>query len=90
MSTTIKIEYAEVEASLTKLKSSTNLLNAPLNEIEGGKNLETLKKLQELNEELQKLSTSYKTLLIANIGSTQKSISSLKEADETLASSIKN
>lgn len=88
MSKQIKVNYSEVEHTLTKLKSSCNLLSAPYKELEGSNNLNAFTKLNLLNEKLHQLSNAYKDLLIDNVEATQKSVSALKEADKMLSSSI--
>lgn len=90
MSKEIKMNYGEVEAALNKLKASTNQLTVSPKEIPGYNNLEVVDKLIELNEGLHNLTKVYKKQLLANIGSTNESISALKEADELLSSSIKH
>ncbi|MDQ0221243.1 hypothetical protein ELQ35_20895 [Peribacillus cavernae] len=89
MSKEIKMEYGEVEKVLGKLKSSANSLNASVKDEGGSNNLNVVKKLNKLNQDVQELAKSYQTLLIHNIEATQKSIQTMKDADEMISSSIR-
>ncbi|MBM7703281.1 DUF5344 family protein [Metabacillus iocasae] len=90
MSKQIKVNNSEVEKALSNLRASVDNLTYHTNATTIDSNLEVLNKLSELNQSLVELSKRYTTLLTASIDVTQTSITSLKEADHTISSSIKS
>lgn len=53
-----------------------------------GNDMDTMSKLNELNEACQKMLEMYKELLILNTDAFQQSVNQMKKADDTLSSAI--
>ncbi|HZG70415.1 MAG TPA: YwqI/YxiC family protein [Chondromyces sp.] len=89
MSDQIKIVYEDVEQALTKLKSSTQMIDTSFPSSIGGENvLDTVTKLNEINQALQQLTEAYKALLLKNEEATRQSVQAMKETDEQVANLI--
>ena len=90
MSTEIKMIKGDVDAALSKLQSSTSALQASLPSSIGGNNvLDTVNKLNEINQAFVQVAEAYKALLQQNQESTKKSVEFMAEADKQLSSIMK-
>ncbi|MGF3104530.1 YwqI/YxiC family protein [Rossellomorea sp. DUT-2] len=89
MHTEIQIQYSETERALSKLRQTIDAWNTTFPKHIGGANeLEVIHKLNELNEQCQKMLESYQQLLIENQSATQLSVEGMEEADRTLSSTM--
>jgi superfamily I DNA and/or RNA helicase len=90
MSGEIKIKYGEVDEALSNLISSTNTLKPSSPQgIQGSNVLDSVEKLETLNQSLNKLLESYKLLIMNNAESTKQSVQAMKDTDQELSSSMK-
>jgi hypothetical protein len=89
MHTEIQIQYTETERSLSKLRQTIDAWNTTYPKQVGGANeLEVITKLNELNEQCQKMLESYQQLLMENQSATQLSVEGMEETDRTLSSTM--
>ncbi|MCC5803742.1 YwqI/YxiC family protein [Rossellomorea vietnamensis] len=89
MHTEIKIQYNETERVLSKLRQTIDAWNTTyLKQIGGANELEVINKLNELNEQCQKMLKSYQQLLMENQAATQLSVEGMEETDRTLSSTM--
>ncbi|MDQ0273322.1 YwqI/YxiC family protein [Cytobacillus purgationiresistens] len=90
MSSEIKILKNDVDEALSKLQSSTNALTTSLPASIGSNNvLDTVKKMNQLNQALNQVAEAYKALLQQNEESTRQSVEFMAEADKQISSFIK-
>lgn len=90
MSGEIKIKYGEVDEALSNLISSANTLKSSVPQgIQGSNVLDSVEKLETLNQSLNKVLESYQLLLMKNAESTKQSIQAMKDTDQQLSSSMK-
>ncbi|QQK77577.1 YwqI/YxiC family protein [Salicibibacter cibarius] len=85
----IKVTYGSVEHGLTTISAGANQLNANYSSSVGQNNV--LNMVDELNEMCalaNDLTNSYRALLTSNVQTTQSHISTLKQTDTSLASSM--
>ncbi|MCC5804347.1 YwqI/YxiC family protein [Rossellomorea vietnamensis] len=89
MHTEIKIQYNETERALSKLRQTIDAWNTayPM-QIGGANELEVINKLNELNEQCQKMLEGYQQLLMENQAATQLSVEGMEETDRTLSSTM--
>lgn len=89
MHTEIKIQYSETERALSKLRQTIDAWNTTYpRQIGGANELEVINKLNELNEECQKMLESYQQLLMENQAATHLSVEGMEETDRTLSSTM--
>ncbi|MCA0149731.1 YwqI/YxiC family protein [Rossellomorea vietnamensis] len=89
MHTEIKIQYNETERALSKLRQTVDAWNPTYpRQIGGANELEVINKLNELNEQCQKMLKSYQQLLMENQAATQLSVEGMEETDRTLSSTM--
>ncbi|WGG46455.1 YwqI/YxiC family protein [Rossellomorea sp. DA94] len=89
MHTEIKIQYNETERALSKLRQTIDSWNTTYPKQIGGANeLEVINKLNELNEQCQKMLECYQQLLMENQAATQLSLEGMEETDRTLSSAM--
>jgi hypothetical protein len=89
MHTEIKIQYNETERALSKLRQTIDAWNTTYpRQIGGANELEVIHKLNELNEQCQKMLESYQQLLMENQAATQLSVEGMEETDRTLSSTM--
>jgi glutamine synthetase type III len=89
MHTEIKIQYSETERALSNLRQTVDAWNPTYPKQIGGANeLEVINKLNELNEQCQKMLESYQQLLMENQAATQLSVEGMEETDRTLSSTM--
>ncbi|UXH46447.1 YwqI/YxiC family protein [Rossellomorea vietnamensis] len=89
MHTEIQIQYSETERALSKLRQTIDAWNTTYPKQIGGANeLEVINKLNELNEQCQKMLESYQELLMENQAATQLSVEGMEETDRTLSSTM--
>ncbi|MEI2664044.1 YwqI/YxiC family protein [Rossellomorea sp. LJF3] len=89
MHTEIKIQYNETERALSKLRQTIDAWNTTYpRQIGGANELEVINKLNELNEQCQKMLESYQQLLMENQAATQLSVEGMEETDRTLSSAM--
>ncbi|WP_406687842.1 YwqI/YxiC family protein [Rossellomorea vietnamensis] len=89
MHTEIKIQYNETERALSQLRQTIDAWNTTYPKQIGGANeLEVIHKLNELNEECQKMLESFQQLLMENHAATQLSVEGMEETDRTLSSTM--
>ncbi|CAN7535495.1 YwqI/YxiC family protein [Rossellomorea sp. LjRoot5] len=89
MHTEIQIKYSETERALSKLRQTIDAWNTAYpRQIGGANELEVINKLNELNEQCQKMLESYQQLLMENQSATQLSVEGMEETDRTLSSTM--
>ncbi|OXS64571.1 hypothetical protein B0G93_101479 [Bacillus sp. V-88] len=89
MHTEIKIQYNETERALSKLRQTIDAWNTTYpRQIGGANELEVINKLNELNQQCQKMLESYQQLLMENQAATQLSVEGMEETDRTLSSTM--
>jgi hypothetical protein len=89
MATEIKIQYKETERALSTLRQTVDAWNSAYPRQVGGDNqLQVINKLNELNEQCQKMLESYKQLLLENQAAVQHSVETMEETDHSLSSRI--
>ena len=89
MHTEIQIQYTETERSLSKLRQRIDAwITTYPKQVGGANELEVITKLNELNEQCQKMLESYQQLLMENQSATQLSVEGMEETDRTLSSTM--
>jgi Family of unknown function (DUF5344) len=89
MHTEIKIQYNETERALSQLRQTIDAWNTTYpRQIGGANELEVINKLNELNQQCQKMLESYQQLLMENQAATQLSVEGMEETDRTLSSTM--
>ncbi|MBD7963928.1 YwqI/YxiC family protein [Fictibacillus norfolkensis] len=85
----IRIKYSDVQESLSKIQSAVQSLkpNTPKSLGEGNV-LESIDKLNSLNQILQQTLMTYQQLIIKNLEGTQKSVKMMQETDEGLVTTM--
>ncbi|QIW79083.1 DUF5344 family protein [Bacillus tequilensis] len=91
MGNEIKFDLHEVEKAITKLKNATEAIkvSTPTN-LTDHNNLDVTKKLNALNNKLNKLAENYASSLNKQISQTEQLVRSVQETDEVLSKSITN
>ena len=90
MSNEIKIQYADVEQVLSKVNASSNAFQTTLPTSIGEQNiLDIVKMINRINQSLQQVNESYKSLLLSNKEATDYAIQLMRKTDEQLSSTIK-
>jgi translation initiation factor 2B subunit (eIF-2B alpha/beta/delta family) len=90
MSDEIKIQYADVEQVLTKVNASSNAFQTTLPTSIGEQNiLDIVRMINRINQSLQQVNESYKSLLLSNKEATDHAIQLMRKTDEQLSSTIK-
>ncbi|PLR92658.1 YwqI/YxiC family protein [Bacillus sp. T33-2] len=89
MNAEIKINYGEIQETLSQFKAAAESMetSVPAGAF-GSTQLDVARKLDELNQLLQQVLVSYKSLLLSNINGTEQSVQSMKEADQQVAGQI--
>ena len=88
MSNEIKIEYGEVSRALSKLQSSAFSIDSSALKnvtVEDQNMLELSSKIVNLNRSLQEVLSVYKDLLAGNVASTNRSLETMKEAEQQIS-----
>jgi len=86
----LRINSHELEKKISKMQSCTAELNAILPREIGQRNkLQSVDKLNEVNQALEQLIERYKISLEENISSTKQSVNELIEIDEEISRSLK-
>ncbi|WP_152640097.1 YwqI/YxiC family protein [Virgibacillus necropolis] len=89
MSVEIKLIHADVEKALAGLKASIQTLETSFSKSMQGENrLDTVTKLNEINQSFERVLNSYQTLLVNNQEATSNAAESFKQTEEKVASRI--
>jgi len=85
----IRIKYSDVEESLSKIQSAVQSLKPNIPKSLGeGNILESIDKLNNLNQILQQTLVTYQQLTAKNIEGTHKSVKMMQETDEGLVTTM--
>lgn len=86
-----KFDFPEIERAISKLKNTTEVLkvSTPTN-LTDHNSLDVTKKLNTLNNKLNKLAEKYASSLNKQILQTEQLVKSMQEKDEELSKSITN
>ncbi|MCM3158742.1 DUF5344 family protein [Bacillus subtilis] len=91
MGNEIKLDLPEVEKAITKLKNATEVIKVSIpTNLTDHNNLDVTKKLNALNNKLNKLAEKYASSLNKQISQTEQLVRSMQETDEVLSKSITN
>ncbi|MGD7006912.1 YwqI/YxiC family protein [Metabacillus sp. 84] len=89
LTTEIKIQYEDVEKAIATMNTAIQSFNTAFPAYVGGQNeMDSMVKINELNDACHKLMEAYKELLMINAAAAQESANQMKEADETVSQSI--
>ncbi len=88
MSGEVKMVYADVEEQLGVIENATTSLNPTAEPAIEGNTLDVVTKLNELALELDRILTSYQTVLLKNIETTRKSVQYMREQDQRISTNI--
>lgn len=88
MSGEVKMVYADVEEQLGVIENATTSLNPTAEPAIEGNTLDVVTKLNELALELDRILTSYQTVLLKNIETTRKSVQYMREQDQSISTNI--
>ncbi|MED4452844.1 DUF5344 family protein [Metabacillus fastidiosus] len=87
----LKVRYADVEVTVSKIDSRIGALQPNLGkEVSGGSKLDVVTKLNELNALLEEVGEVYKQILQENNQAVRKTLQELKETDTELSSRIQS
>ncbi|GED01734.1 YwqI/YxiC family protein [Bacillus atrophaeus] len=89
MAQEIKMVYGTVTQGLSQLKSSAELKSSLPGHISGRNHLDVVKSIKQLNEDINKLTETYMSVLAKHIAQTESAVNAMKETDENLSSSMK-
>lgn len=91
MGNEIKFDLPEVEKAITKLNNATEVIKVSIpTNLTDHNNLDVTKKLNVLNNKLNKLAEKYASSLNKQISQTEQLVRSMQETDEVLSKSITN
>lgn len=88
MSGEVKMVYADVEEQLGVIENATTSLNPTAEPAIEGNTLDVVTKLNELALELDRILTSYQTVLLKNIETTRDSVQYMREQDQRISTNI--
>ncbi|BDH60324.1 hypothetical protein MTP04_04540 [Lysinibacillus sp. PLM2] len=88
MSGEVKMVYADVEEQLGVIENATTSLNPTAEPAIEGNTLDVVTKLNELALELDRILTSYQTVLLKNIETTRNSVQYMREQDQRISTNI--
>ncbi|GGJ94736.1 hypothetical protein GCM10007063_16590 [Lentibacillus kapialis] len=89
MSDEIKLKDSPVQQSLNELKNTVEAMETAFSKHTLGDNsMDVADKLQQMKQQLENINVSYQAVLRENTESANHVIESLKETDETVASSF--
>lgn len=80
--------YADVEEQLGVIENATTSLNPTAEPAIEGNTLDVVTKLNELALELDRILTSYQTVLLKNIETTRNSVQYMREQDQRISTNI--
>lgn len=84
----VKMVYADVEEQLGVIENATTSLNPTAEPAIEGNTLDVVTKLNELALELDRILTSYQTVLLKNIETTRNSVQYMREQDQRISTNI--
>ncbi|MFJ5793808.1 YwqI/YxiC family protein [Bacillus atrophaeus] len=91
MSQEIKVNTSKVKQALSKLNQSAHAIKPHiLTDINGQNQLDVIKKIENMNNDLQNLTKAYASALSKQIAQTEQAVNMMKDADEKLSASIKS
>ncbi|KMK95661.1 YwqI/YxiC family protein [Rossellomorea marisflavi] len=86
MTTEIKVAQSEVRQLLSKMKASANAITPAMpKEIGAGNELKVVTTLNELNDQLEQMLTSYKEMALHHEALSQKAVEEMEETDRELS-----
>ncbi|WP_307894440.1 YwqI/YxiC family protein [Bacillus swezeyi] len=86
----IKVKTGEVKEAVSKLKHSSDSMKASVpTDVKGQNHLDTAKKIEELNQSINKIAASYASAFSKQIAQTESAVEAIKDTDKQLASSMK-
>ncbi|MGY3835619.1 YwqI/YxiC family protein [Bacillus atrophaeus] len=91
MSQEIKVNTSKVKQALSKLNQSAHAIKPHIpTDINGQNHLDVIKKIENMNNDLQSLTKAYASALSKQIAQTEQAVNMMKDADEKLSASIKS
>ncbi|MGF2614298.1 hypothetical protein FZC84_19335 [Rossellomorea vietnamensis] len=88
MAAEIKVNYAEVESGISKIKSSLHNMPAEAGPSIAGNVLDSVDRLNLLNLKLEQVLASYQNLLNQNLDTTSRSVAFMQDSDQRVARGI--
>ncbi|SOC44192.1 YwqI/YxiC family protein [Ureibacillus acetophenoni] len=88
MANEVKMVYEDVEEQLGVMENATSSLNPAAEPPIEGNTLDVVTKLNELALELERILTSYQTVLLNNIETTKNSVQYMREQDQRISTNI--
>ncbi|MGR3206918.1 YwqI/YxiC family protein [Bacillus glycinifermentans] len=86
----IKVNIGEVKQAISKLKHSSHSIKASVpTDVKGQNHLDASKKIEELNQTINKIAASYASAFSKQIAQTESAVEAIKDTDKQLASSMK-
>ena len=91
MSQEMKILYGGVEDAVSKIEAAADAFETTLaKDVASGNELDIVTKLNEINNLLEEIGRTYKSVLKDNNQTVLKTLQNLKEVDQDISSSIKS
>ncbi|MFJ7744584.1 DUF5344 family protein [Peribacillus sp. NPDC097295] len=89
MSQEIKVNGEDIKTALSKMdRTMESFKSKLLDNFATGNELDVVKKIKELNHQLEKIGQTYKEILKANNQSVRTAIQELEQVDQQLSTSI--
>ncbi|MFJ7637755.1 DUF5344 family protein [Peribacillus sp. NPDC097224] len=89
MSQEIKVNGEDVKSAISKMdRTMESFKTKLLEDFAAGNELDVVKKIKELNHQLEKIGQSYKEILKANNQSVRTAIQEVEQVDQQLSTSI--
>ncbi|MFJ7678984.1 DUF5344 family protein [Peribacillus sp. NPDC097284] len=89
MSQEIKVNGEDVKSAISKMDRTMESFKTKLTEdFAAGNELDVVKKINELNHQLEKIGQTYKEILKANNQSVRTAIQEVEQVDQQLSTSI--
>ncbi|MGO4899044.1 YwqI/YxiC family protein [Bacillus sp. GM2] len=86
----IKVNTGEVKQALSNLKHSSHSMKASVpTDIKGQNQLDATMKIEELNQTINKIASSYASAFSKQAAQTESAVEAMKDTDKQLASSMK-
>ncbi|WP_330938220.1 YwqI/YxiC family protein [Bacillus licheniformis] len=86
----IKVNTGEVKQALSKLKHSSHSMKATIpTDIKGQNHLDATKKIEELNQTINKIASSYASAFSKQVVQTESAVEAMMDTDKQLASLMK-
>ncbi|WP_412055767.1 DUF5344 family protein [Bacillus haynesii] len=84
----MKVNTGEAKQALSKLKHSSHSMNASVpTDIKGLNHLDTTKKIEELNQTINMIASSYASAFSKQVAQTESAVDAMMDTDKQLASS---